>query len=130
MPGDCAEAPASEQALAHMLLALPAVTDDYPFGPDTRAFRIEGRIFALVYRRHGELCINLKCDPDQAQQLRDVFDCVRPGYHMNKRHWNTVVLDGSLPHGEVLRQMQHAWQCVVAKLPAARRRLYQAMSLD
>ena len=116
--------------LERLVRALPSVTSDYPFGPDTQVFRVEGKIFALVFQRKGQLCVNLKCEPGQAQQLRDAFDCVQPGYHMNKRHWNTVALDGSLPAGEIARQIEHSWDCVVAGLPASRRRLLQALVRD
>lgn len=90
---------------------------DFPFGPDLYVYKVKGKVFAILFANKTQCSINLKCDPDQAQALRDLFSAVRPGYHMNKKHWNTVVLDGSLPAGELQRQIEHSWQQVVAKLP-------------
>ena len=76
-------------------------------------------MFALVGYDNQQLRVNLKCDPNEAIQLRDVFDCVLPGYHMNKKHWNTVVLDGSLPNGEIERMIDNSYRLVVKGLPKA-----------
>lgn len=73
-------------------------------------------MFALLSFREGEYQINLKCDPEEAIMLRDVFDAVKPGYHMNKVHWNTVVLDGSLPQGEIQRMIDLSYSLVVKGL--------------
>ena len=74
-------------------------------------------MFALFTTDNGVDRINLKCDPDQAFILRDIFEAVIPGYHMNKRHWNTVILDGSIPRGELERMVDHSYALVVKKLP-------------
>ena len=76
----------------------------------------------IVMTDKGGLRLNLKCDPVQAQMLRDVFEAVQPGYHMNKRHWNTVLLDGSLPDGEVQRMIDHSYTLVVRGLKGVERR--------
>ena len=90
-----------EQTLRAYLSSKPEAIEDYPFGPDAAVYKVQGKMFALVFVQQGECRVNLKCDPQEAMELRHVFDAVLPGYHMNKRHWNTVRLDGSLPgqHG-------------------------------
>lgn len=94
----------------------PEAVEDYPFGPDAKVYKIQGKMFALVYVRHGSDCINLKCDPREAIELRDVFSAVQPGYHMNKTHWNTVILDGSIPLGEIERMIDNSYGLVVKSL--------------
>lgn len=87
--------------------------EDYPFGPVAAVFKVKRKMFAtlsvskneLGLKRAGLACMNLKCDPSEAQALRDIFDAVIPGYHMNKKHWNTVILDGSIPCGEIERMI-------------------------
>ena len=104
------------------LLSKPEAQEDFPFGPDVRVLKIGGKMFATLARDsdgHGRM--NLKCDPDEAVMLRDIFPAVLPGYHMNKRHWNTVVLDGSMPRGEIERMIDNSYSLVVAGLPARQR---------
>ncbi|WP_221800682.1 MmcQ/YjbR family DNA-binding protein [Oceanobacter mangrovi] len=108
------------------LAARPEAVEDYPFGPDARVFKIAGKMFALLMHRHGQDCVNLKCDPQEAIELRDVFAAVQPGYHMNKKHWNTVVLDGSLPQGEIERMIDNSYALVVKTLPKATRQGLEA----
>lgn len=105
-----------ESALRACLLGKPEAREDYPFGPEAAVFKVQGRMFALISHRQGQVHLNLKCEPNEAMQLRDVFDAVRPGYHMNKRHWNTVVMDGSLPRGEIERMIDQSYGLVVKKL--------------
>lgn len=97
------------------LIKLPEATLDYPFGPEAAVYRIEGKIFAIAVDGR----INLKCDPVLAQELRTVFVDVSPGYHMNKRHWNTLDLTGDLPDSEIHRQIDHSYDLIVKKLPKA-----------
>ncbi len=73
-------------------------------------------MFGLLGHKDGEDILNLKCDPLEAIQLRDIFSAVRPGYHMNKVHWNTIVLDGSLPQGEIERMVDNSYSLVVKTL--------------
>jgi predicted DNA-binding protein (MmcQ/YjbR family) len=77
-------------------LALPDSSEDMPFGPDVLVMKVNGKLFALTDLDAFE-SINLKCDPEKAIQLREEFAGVLPGYHMNKKHWNTVMMDGSIP---------------------------------
>ncbi|EGG93922.1 hypothetical protein IMCC1989_540 [gamma proteobacterium IMCC1989] len=97
-------------------LSKPEAREDYPFGPDALVFKIRDKLFAILGEKDGVARINLKCDPDEAQMLRDVFDAVIPGYHMNKRHWNTVILDGSIPQGEIERMVDRSYGLVVKSL--------------
>lgn len=111
------------------LLAMPAAELDYPFGPDAEVFKVRGKMFALLFRRQGKECLNLKCDPHEALMLRDIFPAIQPGYHMNKKHWNTVVLDGTVPAGELARLMEASWALVVAGLPRRHRDALRLASL-
>ena len=103
------------------LLSRPEALEDFPFGPDVAVMKINGKMFATLAEEKGVARMNLKCDPEQAIMLRDIFDAVQPGYHMNKRHWNTVVLDGSIPRGEIERMVDHSYGLVVSKLPKSER---------
>nr|WP_067293775.1 MmcQ/YjbR family DNA-binding protein [Marinobacterium profundum] len=104
------------------LLGKPDAWEDYPFGPGPAVFKIKQKMFALLITDKNGARLNLKCDPVQAQMLRDVFEAVQPGYHMNKRHWNTVLLDGSLPDGEVQRMIDHSYSLVVRGLKVVERK--------
>ena len=97
-------------------LTLPEAVEDYPFGPDIQVFKIKEKIFGLMTYRKGVARINLKCDPEEAIILRDIHDDVIPGYHMNKAHWNTVMLNGKLPLGEIRRMINRSYCLVVRKL--------------
>lgn len=103
------------------LLGRPEAEEDFPFGPEARVFKVRSKMFALLMVRGGVEQVNLKCDPEEALMLRDVFDAVLPGYHMNKAHWNTVLLDGSIPRGEIERMMDRSYGLVVRSLRKAER---------
>jgi predicted DNA-binding protein (MmcQ/YjbR family) len=90
------------------------VTESFPFGDDTLVFKTDGKIFALV-NLTGDLSINLKCEPSLALELRERYPCVLPGYHMNKTHWNTVNLDGSVPDKEIFSWIDHSYERVAGK---------------
>ncbi|PTU73742.1 MmcQ/YjbR family DNA-binding protein [Pseudomonas mangrovi] len=109
----------TETQIKALLLAKPEAAEDYPFGPEAAVFKLQGKLFALLFRQQGQLKLNLKCDPEEAQMLRDVFASVAPGYHMNKRHWNTVTLDGSLPIGEIQRMLDNSYALILRSLPKA-----------
>ncbi|MBY4676004.1 MmcQ/YjbR family DNA-binding protein [Marinobacterium arenosum] len=116
------------QQLREYLAQRPGVSSDYPFGAEVQVFRVKGKMFALVWVDERSLRVNLKCDPAEAQMLRDVFEAVLPGYHMNKRHWNTVLLDGSLPNGEVERMIDNSYALVVKGLRTAERQALQLLT--
>lgn len=98
-----------------------AATSDFPFGPETQVYRVMGKIFALVALTNTPLSINLKCDPTLAEILRQTYPAVIPGYHMNKRHWNTVILDGSIPEAEVYEMIDQSYELIVKSLPRTQR---------
>jgi predicted DNA-binding protein (MmcQ/YjbR family) len=99
---------------------LPEVTEEYPFGDGVAVFKVVGKMFALV-PVDGALTMTLKCDPELAIWLRQKYAAVVPGYHTNKKHWNTVVVDGSIPDDELREMIDHSWDCVVAGLPKGKR---------
>jgi predicted DNA-binding protein (MmcQ/YjbR family) len=100
---------------------LAGAVEDYPFGDDVAVFKVGGRMFALVILTGRDGFVNLKCDPDFALELRDRYAAVRPGYHANKRHWNSVDLDGSVPADELSEMIEHSCSLVVGGLPKAER---------
>lgn len=99
--------------------AKPGSTENYPFGDDVAVFKVAGKMFALISLDAPPGSASLKCDPDLAVVLRHRFPAVTPGYHLSKRHWNTVELDGSLPDGELLDLIDHSYDLVVAGLTRA-----------
>jgi predicted DNA-binding protein (MmcQ/YjbR family) len=96
-------------------LAKPGATEDTPFGPDNLVFKVGGKMFALASLDEIPPRVNLKCDPDRALDLRDRYEEVRPGYHMNKKHWNTVVLGGAMPDRELRDWIDHSYELVAAR---------------
>jgi predicted DNA-binding protein (MmcQ/YjbR family) len=99
-------------------LSKPAVEETLPFGPDTLVFKVAGKVFLLTGLDSDPLSFNVKCDPDLAVELRERYDAVQPGYHMNKKHWNTITVDGSVS-GKLLREwIDHSYELVVNSLPA------------
>ncbi|PCJ40262.1 MAG: hypothetical protein COA99_09585 [Moraxellaceae bacterium] len=112
--------------LKNYLLARPAAEETYPFGPDAMVFKVMGKMFAIVVERGDEIHINLKCDPDEALALRDIFTSIKPGYHMNKKHWNTVYIPGDVPDGELMRMIDGSYQLVVKGLTVALRKQLRA----
>lgn len=106
------------------LLSLPYSALDFPFGDDVEVYKVKNKMFAtLSVGKMGkgddgklDWWMNLKCAPEEAVMLRDIFPSVIPGYHMNKRHWNTIILDGSIPQGEVERMIENSFKLVVSKM--------------
>ncbi len=92
-------------------MAKKNVTESLPFGDDTLVFKKNGKIFALA-NLDGDLSLNLKCDPSFAIELRERYSSVTPGYHMNKKHWNTVIIDGSVPDNEIFSWIDHSYDIV------------------
>lgn len=111
------------------LLSKPGVVETYPFGPDTQVFKVAGKICAIAGVHNGREQCNLKCDPAEAIELRDLFPAIVPGYHMNKKHWNTVLLDGSVPEGELMRMIDNSYDLVLASLSKKQRLLVLGQSL-
>jgi len=92
------------------------VTEGFPFDETTLVFKVFDKMFALT-NLDGDLSINLKCDPDKAIELRELYSAVIPGYHMNKKHWNTIQMDGSVPDNKIQEWIDHSYTLVYDKLP-------------
>ncbi|RZK23858.1 MAG: MmcQ/YjbR family DNA-binding protein [Hymenobacter sp.] len=101
-------------------LSLPGATEELPFGPDTLAFKVGGKIFALT-NLQTFASFNVKCDPELAAELREQYDCVRPGFHQNKKHWNTILVGSGATLAQQRQWIMHSYQLVVAALPRALR---------
>lgn len=99
----------------------PGAVEDYPFGDEVAVFKVADRMFALVPLGGAPGSVSLKCDPELAIALRGRYAAITPGYHLSKRHWNTVRLDGSVPDEEVLELIEHSYDLVVARLTKAQR---------
>ena len=109
-------------ALRDQCLAFPGSEETFPFAPGMSVFKVCGKMFALSRLDQKPLRISLKCEPLLAERLREAHPAVTPGYHLNKRHWNTVVMDGSLADQMVRDMIEDSYDLVVGKLPAVRRR--------
>jgi predicted DNA-binding protein (MmcQ/YjbR family) len=103
-------------------LGFPGSSESFPFGAETSVFKVEGRIFAISRLARRPLEVSLKCDPLLAEQLREAHPAIRPGYHLNKRHWNTVTLDGSISDQMLRDMIEDSYDLVVSRLPISRRR--------
>ena len=99
-------------------LARPAVTESFPFDETTLVFKVANKIFALT-DVEPPFSINLKCDPEKAIELRERYPSVLPGYHMNKQHWNTIEVDGSIPDKLIYEWTDHSYDLIVQRLPKA-----------
>lgn len=105
------------EILRNYCLAKKGVTEELPFGPDTLVFKVLGKIFALTGLDAVPLTVNLKCEPEKAIALREEYpDGVLPGYHMNKRHWNTVIPEANLPDSLIFDLIDHSYDLVLAGL--------------
>jgi predicted DNA-binding protein (MmcQ/YjbR family) len=104
------------ESLREYCLSKKQVSESFPFGDSTLVFKVLDKIFALV-NLDEELSINLKCDAEKAIELREMYDAVFPGYHMNKTYWNTVMIDGTVPDKMIKEWIDHSYEQVVAALP-------------
>jgi predicted DNA-binding protein (MmcQ/YjbR family) len=102
-------------------LTKPNVTEGTPFGETVLVFKVAGKMFALMSLDEVPVTANLKCDPDLALELRDRYEQVRPGYHMNKKHWNTVEIEGGIPKTELRKMIDQSYDLIVQSLPRASR---------
>ncbi len=107
------------EELRDYCLAKQGATEELPFDDVTLVYKVGGKMFALLPRYADS--INLKCDPDKALELRASYEAVQPGYHMDKKHWITVVFDGSIPKTEILSWIDNSYNLIVAKLPKTKR---------
>ena len=98
-------------------LAHPGAAEEFPFGPETSVFKVGGKMFALSALDGMPLAVSVKCEPELAVELRATYAAVRPGYHLNKRHWNTITLDGSLGDALARELIEDSYDLVVSALP-------------
>jgi predicted DNA-binding protein (MmcQ/YjbR family) len=103
------------ESLRNYCLSKKGVTEEFPFDENTLVFKVMGKMFALADVEEFE-GINLKCEPEEAIQLREKYDAVQPGYHMSKKHWNTIIMDGSIPDKLIYKWIDDSYVLVVDKL--------------
>lgn len=109
------------ERLAELLLSHKGGVEDYPFGPQAAVFKVAGKMFALIALNETPLRLTLKCAPVEADFLRSIYGAIRPGYHMNKQHWNTITLDGSVPRELLVKMINSSYELVVTGLSRAER---------
>jgi predicted DNA-binding protein (MmcQ/YjbR family) len=102
-------------------LGKKGVTEEFPFNEETLVFKVMGKMFVFISLERIPLQVNLKCDPELVGELREKYSAVQPGYHMNKKHWNTIMIDGSLKRNLILKWIDHSYDLVVAGLKKADR---------
>lgn len=118
----------TENELEKQLLTKLGAKKEFPFGEDVAVFKVSNKIFALYSIEDGKIRLNLKSKPEDAVGYREIYNCVIPGYHMNKKHWNTVILDGEMSD-EVLSQMiDESYQLIVSKLTKKEKELLQKLA--
>ena len=108
-------------------LSKKGVTEEFPFNEDTLVFKVMGKMFALTGLEHIPFRVNLKCDPEYSEELRATYDQVQPGYHMSKKHWNTVFFEDGLNEKLLLSLIDHSYDLVVAKLKKADREFLESL---
>ena len=102
-------------------LSKPGTEDCLPFGPDTLVFKVAGKMFALTSLSDEHFSVNLKCNPERALELREKYEEVKPGFHMNKKHWNTIDFGGRISEQELVELIDHSYELVVQSLTKAQR---------
>lgn len=110
------------ETLREYCLRHKGVKEEFPFGNNTLVFKVSGKIFLLVSLDQAPLQFNAKCDPEQAEALRERYPAVLPGYHMNKKHWNTIVVDGSLGEKMLREIIDDSYRLVLQSLPLSARK--------
>lgn len=112
----------TKEEILDYCLNYPGVYEDHPFDGNWTVIRhlANKKIFAAIYCRDGRFCMNLKCEPGRADFLRSIFEDVKPGYHMNKTHWNTIILDGSLQNDEIYDMVRHSFELTKPKIKKER----------
>ena len=105
------------KALTDYCLSKKGAEEDFPFGPDVLVIKVAGKMFALISQRENKLCLSLKCDPFLAQDFRQRYPSITAGYHLSKKNWNTIEVDGSIPEDELHWMMDHSYALVLKGLP-------------
>lgn len=109
------------EELREYCLAKPGAEESFPFGPDALVFKVMDKMFALLALEARPPSINLKCDPAKAIELREMYPSVQPGYHMSKKHWNTVIADGSITNELIREWIDHSYTLIVNNLPKSQK---------
>jgi predicted DNA-binding protein (MmcQ/YjbR family) len=116
------------ESLRDYCLTFPGVTEELPFGPDALVFKVMGKMFLLTPLDENSLSFNVKCDPEKAEELRATYPDVRPGYHMSKKHWNTVHVTGSISSDLLFSWVQDSYNLVAGSLTKAAKQELQNLS--
>lgn len=106
----------NQESLEKILLLKICSKKEFPFGDDVAVFKVKNKMFALYVFEEGIIRLNLKCDPNDAIAYRDIYECVISGYHMNKKHWNTIILDGTMEEDILKEMIVESYDLVVSKL--------------
>ena len=114
------------EAITEYCLFKPGAKKDYPFGPEPLVVKISGKMFALISGNS----LSLKCDPVIAENLREQYEAITPGYHLSKKHWNSILIDGSIPEEELQAMIDHSYKLVVKGLPKAEREKWTSVFPD
>lgn len=109
------------EELRQHCIVKPGFSEDFPFDNETLVFRVAGKIFLLIPVNAHPLRFNAKCDPERAVELRGQYDSIQPGYHMNKQHWNTIQVDGSVPKKLVMELVDHSYELIKSSLTKKQR---------
>ena len=115
------------ESLQQYCLSKKGVEETLPFGPDVLVYKVAGKIFLLCPLDSGEFQFNVKCEPELAIELREQYTCVLPGYHMSKKHWNTVLIDGSIPDKLLCQWIDESYQLVVGGLTKIQKTALETM---
>lgn len=102
----------THKQIEDLILSMPNAKLDYPFGEDVAVYKVNDKMFALIAEKQSPVRVSLKCDPHLAEVLREKYETVMAGYHLNKKHWNTVVLTGQMPWDEVTALVRHSYDLV------------------
>lgn len=102
------------KSVEQYVLSMPNARLDYPFGEEVAVYKVKDKMFALIAEAKDPVRISLKCDPKLSEILREKYETVQPGYHLNKKHWNTIILSGQLPWEEIQGFIRHSYELVVA----------------
>ncbi len=105
------------EELRNYCLSLQGTEETFPFDDVTMVMKVGGKLFAIIPLDEINTCISLKCDPEKAIELREKYNCVQPGYHLNKNHWNTVYISSEITSEQVLEWINHSYSLIVASLP-------------
>lgn len=114
--------------ITNYCLSKKGAYEDYPFGSDVLVVKIASKMFALISERNNQINISLKCNPILADNLRHQYPCISPGYHLNKTHWNSVLIDGSLTESELFKMIDHSYDLIFKGLKKIEKETIQSVN--